>query len=532
MGRRVGVAVVGLAVLLTACSGGGEGGLGFLPESDDATLEQSAAAVEVLVERWGDEGAFFAVMASFDAGYDADQIVSHVADLTAGGTITGEDPAGPALGLAEPLPGGDAAAPPRSHAAPRRLTAALGDAPRDGYVGFVDATFGEAFAAGEDHLRLLKARAEFAEVLADLRDTGFLEYVTGLTVLLRLSGYGAEEIVEAILLGTFDIALTSNGGRCTVITGDDGATVAPTGITTPWMDTLCPGVFTGDTAPGGTADADCDPAVLGRPLDADERRECYNRNVPALTVGITGPATTEPGTAVDVGLTITGGRPPFTASIVWGDGFADPLAVDVGPSYTGFAQQARAASHTFGAAGEYTITLTVTDGDGREATASLALTVAAPTPADHSGRYAGAIAEAVDNDMITYTANRVVVVVDGTDANLRRFTLEWETVYTGFTTGGGTYQADCLGVGSRTLQSAEIVFDGPDTVRGTVVIDWVHHDTGSDCPFGGVNYERTWSGEVVGEFVDGVLHLAFTGSAEGLATETFTVEAPLAAGDA
>lgn len=532
MVRRVGIAVVGLSLVLSACAGGGEGGLGFLPDEEPSDLDVAAAALDTLVGRWDDRLAFFAVVAAFDAGYSADQVVAAADTLTADGTIPGIAPEGSPSGLLTPLPSGDAAALPDGVAAPRRLVAAGTETPQDRFVAFVGSSLGEVFDNARGHLHALAARERLAGVVAELRDAGFVDYVVGLTILLRASGYRTEEIVEAITLGTFDAAVTSNGGSCIVIPDDEGRPTRPTGIAAKWLEMLCPGVFTDDTGPTSGLDPDCDPAVLGRPLDADERRECYARNIPDLSVALTGPAAATAGSPAAVGLAIIGGRPPFSASIVWGDGFADPVPFDVGYSYVGFAQALQAATHTYGLAGEYTLTVTVTDADAREASATVVVTVAAAAPADHSGRYVGTIVEAVDSDMIRYTANQVVVLVDGDNATLGEFTLAFEVTYTSFSTGGGTSQADCLGVGSRILQTADVAFDGPDTLRGTVTLDWVHHDTGSDCPFGGLNFEREWTGEVIGEFVDGVLHLAFTGSAPDRATETFTVEAPLAAGDA
>ncbi len=58
-----------------------------------------------------------------------------------------------------------------------------------------------------------------------------------------------------------------------------------------------------------------------------------------------------------------------TIKVVWGDGNSDPLS---GTSTI--------ATHTYGTAGDYNITITATDSNGLTAVKSLAVSVAAPMP--------------------------------------------------------------------------------------------------------------------------------------------------------
>ncbi len=73
-----------------------------------------------------------------------------------------------------------------------------------------------------------------------------------MTLLLGSSGYSVEQIVEAIITGSWDVTLNDALAPCFVITGNDGL-VTPARVPMKFVDFLCPGVFTtGSTGPTTT----------------------------------------------------------------------------------------------------------------------------------------------------------------------------------------------------------------------------------------------------------------------------------------
>lgn len=216
--------VAALALLGASCGGNG----GALP-FDEPTEGETEAAIDALVARWGDQPSFYAVMASLDRGYSAEQVIKRADDLAADGTIPLVAPDGPGLAMLRPLPSSEGAVSPRIAAAPRRLVAGGDDlSPQNQFVDFVDASLGELFDS---------ARAKLD------REAAFEQEVVELTILLGASGYSVEQIVEALITDSWDITINDALAPCYVIAdGDD--LVLPARVPLNFVNRLCPGVFT------------------------------------------------------------------------------------------------------------------------------------------------------------------------------------------------------------------------------------------------------------------------------------------------
>ena len=196
------VTAVSLVIGVAACGGGSgddaaeETGAGI----DAASPEEVAAAKvdassEVLVARWGGEGAFFVVVWANDLGYRTQQIVDAAESIAADGTIPGVAPEGEPLGMLTELPAGE----PQSMAPIAIPVAAAGpadgagdDTPQNAYIGSYDRTLDEVFTAGQEAVDRAEARDE---------DEALLELgVIVLVQKLGMQGYSAPQIIEAILL--------------------------------------------------------------------------------------------------------------------------------------------------------------------------------------------------------------------------------------------------------------------------------------------------------------------------------------------
>jgi PKD repeat protein len=98
---------------------------------------------------------------------------------------------------------------------------------------------------------------------------------------------------------------------------------------------------------------------------------------PTVNAGLD--ATRQLGSAFDLSATFTdpGGAAdsPWSYTVTWGDGSTTPTEGSATTSTSPIT-----ASHTYGAAGQYTVTVMVTDKDGGSATDALVVTVTAPTP--------------------------------------------------------------------------------------------------------------------------------------------------------
>lgn len=163
----------------------GRGSRCCLPEEEAAIVDASA---EVLVARWGGEGAFFVVLRANDLGYRTQQIVDAADTIAADGTIQGVAPEGEPLGMLTELPDTEQQS--------LRWTAAPVTEPeptetaRDAYIGFIKKSMDEAHNAAKEAI----ARAEAKEF-----DDAQLEMEIIIVVQkLGMQGYSAPQIIEAI----------------------------------------------------------------------------------------------------------------------------------------------------------------------------------------------------------------------------------------------------------------------------------------------------------------------------------------------
>jgi hypothetical protein len=200
-----------LVLVVSACgAGGGDNPFAGASEPIDPTV---AGAADVLVERWGAEGAFFVTLVAFDLGYSAEQVIAGVAGMGADGTIPDVDPAGPPLGMLSET-GLDGQGPP-SAAPVITAPVAVGvvaygpdDAtPQDTYVVDVGSWASELWEAGQDSLRT---------------ELTMTDVVLGLAA----QGYSLDQIVEALVAGEWEL-LTAGDNACFIIIDAAGPWVAP-----------------------------------------------------------------------------------------------------------------------------------------------------------------------------------------------------------------------------------------------------------------------------------------------------------------
>ncbi|HUO62032.1 MAG TPA: hypothetical protein VMT96_01090 [Candidatus Bathyarchaeia archaeon] len=83
-----------------------------------------------------------------------------------------------------------------------------------------------------------------------------------------------------------------------------------------------------------------------------------------------------------VGILLWGGKPPYALTIDWGDNSADTLKSVATPGYF-------TVTKHFAAKGIYTVTLHVSDSDGKQAYAQAAIEVPGPTPPANFVQYVG-----------------------------------------------------------------------------------------------------------------------------------------------
>lgn len=155
------------------------------------------ASAKGLVDRWGDEGAFFVVLAALDRGYLVGQITEALdaGTLHADGTVSGVDPAGEASNLLTTVAAGW-----------RSGVSAPDDAPQDAFVAFVDQSASDLFAAGRRQIAAQQVE----------------ELMVGILLHLAARGYSLEQIVNGIVLGQITIEAPTLG--CWLLT-DGGAPV-------------------------------------------------------------------------------------------------------------------------------------------------------------------------------------------------------------------------------------------------------------------------------------------------------------------
>jgi hypothetical protein len=196
-------------------------------------------AAEALVDRWGsDRDAFYVVLWSLDRGYSAEQIINATpADLIrADGTIVAADgtiveaerePAGLLARLTgEALGGGFviAAASPVGGLAALLLA---DESPQDAEVssvGLLSEVFDGGLAAWREKEASLRAQAEGTSQELTLDEA---TAITWITLGLGARGYSTEQILEAILLGNWDVHRSEGLNYCWRVFSSKGTEILP-----------------------------------------------------------------------------------------------------------------------------------------------------------------------------------------------------------------------------------------------------------------------------------------------------------------
>jgi hypothetical protein len=230
--------VVAFLVVASGC-GGSDGGEASAGSDTVASGVTPAVAAEALVDRWGsDRDAFYVVVWSLDGGYSAAQIIDAApADrIRADGTIVDADgtvveaerePEGLLNRVAgEALGGGVVVAvglPVEGLAA--LLLAAEG--PQDAEVntvGLLSEVFEGGLAAWREKEALRRAQAEATSEDFDLDDTAG---ITWLTLGLGARGYSAEQILQALLLGNWEVFRSDSLNYCWRVFSSKGDEILP-----------------------------------------------------------------------------------------------------------------------------------------------------------------------------------------------------------------------------------------------------------------------------------------------------------------
>lgn len=230
--------IVALLIVASGC-GGSSPGQSTVASETVASGVTPAVAAEALVDRWGsDRDAFYVVLWSLDKGYSAVQIISAAPTdlIRADGTIVAADgslveaerePAGLLARLTgEALGGGFVVA----AASPVRGLAALllaEESPQDAEVSSVG-LLSEVFDGGLDAWRekeaSLRAQAEGISQELTLNEA---TAITWITLGLGARGYSTQQILEAILLGNWDVYRSEGLNYCWRVFSSKGAEILP-----------------------------------------------------------------------------------------------------------------------------------------------------------------------------------------------------------------------------------------------------------------------------------------------------------------
>lgn len=237
MGSRIHWVLV-LLMIVSACGGSGTEGSTVVAISEQPTNSAEVAA-EALVDQWGsDRDAFYVVVWSLDGGYSAEQIIGAAPGglIRADGTIVDADgtvveadrePAGLLVRVAgEALDRGVvvAAASPAGGWAARLLA---DERPQDAQVsnvGLLSEAFDGGLAAWRENEARLRTQAEAtgAELTLDNATA-----ITWITLGLGARGYSAEQILQALVLGNWDVYRSENLNYCWRIFSSKGMEILP-----------------------------------------------------------------------------------------------------------------------------------------------------------------------------------------------------------------------------------------------------------------------------------------------------------------
>lgn len=226
-----------LLALLVVVSGCGGGDTEDGPAASDVAASDTnpAVAAEALVERWGsDRDAFYVVMWSLDGGYSATQIIdaAPAGRIRADGTIV--DDAGAVVGAEREPEGllirvaGEATGGGIVMAAALPVAALLAaEEPQDAEVtavGMLSEVFEGGLAAWQEKQALLRAQAEATSADFGVDDTAG---ITWLTLGLGARGYSAEQILEALLLGNWEVFRSDSLNYCWRVFSSKGDEILP-----------------------------------------------------------------------------------------------------------------------------------------------------------------------------------------------------------------------------------------------------------------------------------------------------------------
>jgi hypothetical protein len=213
------------------------------------------------------------------------------------------------------------------------------------------------------------------------------------------------------------------------------------------------------------------------------------------------------------------GAEPYTGTIDWGDGTIDDLVID---STAASAWNPLTVAHEYADPGDYTVTVMISAPEGGDASATTELSVS-----DSAGRYQGDVVDYrdVDTETFTITKNRASFAVDGESIEWRKLEVAWTNLYEAVDLQGNKHIADCEGRGGYTLTSADLTVTAKDKIRGTAVLLWAQHDSGPECPFGGIDADRVVTGTVTGSLDGDTITLTYDGVSDDGHPVSFDVKA-------
>lgn len=221
--RNLAVAAA-FTLTLAACGGSDDSSSDDGPSFDDIIK-----AADTLVERFGDDTAFFVTAISLDNGYSAGQIVTSAWALGADGAIPEVPATRDPWGLIAPADESQTAGgPPRgANVAPRVLPADTSDSLGDTKVQFLGASLGEIWANTGAHIARQDAYSELKS--ASDRSLPVIAIIS-----LAATGYSPDQILEALL---FDQWARQGSNGCTVI--DNGKGIVTPHLKTRFADVQC-----------------------------------------------------------------------------------------------------------------------------------------------------------------------------------------------------------------------------------------------------------------------------------------------------
>jgi hypothetical protein len=217
-----------IAVALTATFASCAGSDGSSPD-DGPSQDDIIEAADTLVDRFGDDVAFFVTAISLDQGYSAGQIVDSAWALGADGTIPQVPAAHEPWGLIAPADESQTSGgPPRgAGTAPRVSPTDTDDTLGDTKVQFLDASLGEIWVTAGAHIARQDAYSELKSV-SD-RSLPVIAIIS-----LAATGYSPDQILEALL---FDEWARQGSNGCTVI--DNGKGIVTPHLKTRFADVQC-----------------------------------------------------------------------------------------------------------------------------------------------------------------------------------------------------------------------------------------------------------------------------------------------------